>query len=323
MDMDISKHLDIKKNKSLLRKGSITPLLFISPWVIGFLIFTLGPLLFSLVMSFFNWPVIGKAEFVGFGNYIHMFTKDAQFGRSLLITVKFAALFVPLNMIVSLILAILISSPVKGSRVFRTIFYLPSVVSGVAVSIIWGWILNSEYGILNYGLSLLGIDGPRWLSNPNWAMIAMVIASVWGLGTMMLIFYTGLKSIPTELYEAAAIDGATPLVRFFKITLPLLSPTMLFNLITSTIGALQQLTLALLLTNGGPSKSTYFYGMYVYNNAFKHFKLGYASANAWFMFIIILCLTVLIFKSSYMWVFYENEVVGKKKKKGGKVNEAI
>ncbi len=323
MVMDMAKSLDIKKKKPLSARKSITPLLFISPWVIGFLAFTLIPLIFSLVMSFFNWPVIGKPQFVGLGNYIQMFTKDPQFGKSLLITVKFAALFVPLNIIVSLILAILISQPVKGSGFFRTIFYLPSVVSGVAVSIIWGWILNSEYGILNYVLSLIGIEGPRWLSNPNWAMIAMVIASVWGLGTMMLIFYTGLKNIPVELYEAAAIDGATPLVRFFKITLPLLSPTILFNLITSTIGALQQLTLALLLTNGGPSKATYFYGMYVYNNAFKHFKLGYASANAWFMFIIILGLTALIFKSSSMWVFYENEVAGKKAKKGGKINEAI
>ncbi len=294
------------------KKSSIVPLLFISPWIIGFLVFTLGPLVMSLIMSFFNWPVIGKPEFIGLGNYAQMFTKDTQFGKSIWITVKFALLFVPLNIIVSLILAVLISQPVKGSGVFRTIFYLPSVVSGVAVSIIWGWILNSEYGLLNYLLSLLGVEGPRWLSSPNWALIAMVIASVWGLGTLMLIFYTGLKNIPIDLYEAASIDGASPLIRFFKITLPMLSPTILFNVITSTIGALQQLTLALLLTNGGPSKSTYFYGMFVYNNAFKHFKLGYASANAWFMFIIILALTALIFKSSSMWVFYENEVTSKK-----------
>lgn len=294
------------------KKNSIVPLLFISPWIIGFLVFTLGPLVMSLIMSFFNWPVIGKPEFIGLGNYAQMFTKDPQFGKSIWITVKFALLFVPLNIIVSLILAVLISQPVKGAGTFRTIFYLPSVVSGVAVSIIWGWILNSEYGLLNYLLSLLGVEGPRWLSSPNWALIAMVIASVWGLGTLMLIFYTGLKNIPMELYEAASIDGASPLRRFFKITLPMLSPTILFNVITSTIGALQQLTLALLLTNGGPSKSTYFYGMFVYNNAFKHFKLGYASANAWFMFIIILALTALIFKSSSMWVFYENEVTSKK-----------
>lgn len=297
---------------TIKKKSSIVPLLFISPWIIGFLVFTLGPLIMSLIMSFFNWPVIGKPEFIGLGNYAQMFTKDSQFGRSIWITVKFALLFVPLNIVVSLILAVLIAQPVKGSGFFRTIFYLPSVVSGVAVSIIWGWILNSEYGLLNYLLSLIGVKGPRWLSSPNWAMAAMVIASVWGLGTLMLIFYTGLKNIPIELYEAASIDGASPLTRFFKITLPMLSPTILFNVITSTIGALQQLTLALLLTNGGPSKSTYFYGMFVYNNAFKHFKLGYASANAWFMFIIILILTAIIFKSSSMWVFYENEVSSRK-----------
>ncbi|MEW9053276.1 MAG: sugar ABC transporter permease [Neobacillus sp.] len=291
------------------------PYLFILPWIIGFLVFTLGPLAFSLIMSFFDWPITSEPAFIGIENYKNMFTADPQFYKSIGITFKFAIIFVPLNLAIALILALLITQPVKGMKIFRTIFYLPAVVSGVAISIIWGWIFNSEYGILNYLLSFIGIDGPKWLVDPTWAILTIVIASAWGVGTMMLIFYTDIKGIPPELYEAAAIDGANPLRQFFSITIPSITPTILFNVITSVIAALQQLTLVLLLTGGGPLKSTYFYGLYVYNNAFKHHELGYASANAWFMFIIILLLTLVIFKSSSAWVFYENEVKKEGKKK--------
>ncbi|WP_195574710.1 carbohydrate ABC transporter permease [Paenibacillus sp. 1001270B_150601_E10] len=307
----------VKPHKRVRRLEKWTPYLFISPWIVGILLFTIGPLIFSLIMSFFDWPVTSAPKFIGLGNYIKMFTDDPQFYKSLLITFKFAVFYVPLSLVTSLVLAMLITQPVRGVKVFRTIFYLPAVVSGVAVSIIWGWIFNTKYGILNYALSLLGIEGPKWLIDPNSAIITIVIASAWGVGTMMLIFYTNIKSIPPDLYESAAIDGAGPIRQFTNITLPLITPTVFFNLITSTISALQQLTLVLLLTNGGPLKSTYFYGLFVYNNAFKHHKLGYASANAWFMFIIILLLTALIFKSSNAWVFYENEVK-KDRKKGGK-----
>lgn len=310
--------LDVNNNKKKGKfKEKITPYLFISPWIIGFILFTSGPLIFSLIMSGFDWPVIGSPEFVGLGNYIKMFTEDQQFRDSIFLTLKFAAIFVPLNLTLALVLALLISQPLKGIKIYRTIFYLPTVVSGVAISIIFGWILNSEYGIFNYLLSFLGIDGPKWLQDPNWAIIAIVIASAFGVGTMMLIFYTAITSIDKTYYEAAKLDGASGIRCFFTITLPLISPTILFNLITCTIGALQQLSLALLLTNGGPMKSTYFYGLYVYNNAFKHHKLGYASANAWFMFIVILILTALIFKSSSMWTFYETEVAANKPKKKG------
>lgn len=303
----------LKKNKKSFQK--MIPYLFISPWLIGFTAFTLGPLLLSFYMSFHDWPVIGEATFVGLRNYVDMFTKDTQFYRSLAITFKFALIFVPLNMIVALILAVMISKNIKGIPLFRVIFYIPSVVSGVAVAIIWGWILDSNNGILNYLLSLIGIDGPRWLQDPKWAIIAIIIASGWGVGNMMLIFYTDIKGIPRSYYEAAVMDGASSIRQFFSITLPVITPTILFNLVTSTITALQQLTLVILLTGGGPLKSTYFYGLFVYENAFKHHKLGYASANAWVMFIVILLMTAVIFKSSSTWVFYENEVNQKKKKK--------
>lgn len=300
------------KRKGRLRKA--TPYLFISPWMVGFLVFTLGPLVLSLIMSFFNWSIVSTPSFTGFGNYIEMFTKDPQFYKSLAITLKFAAVFVPLNLITALVLAMLITQPVKGVTVFRTIYYIPAVVSGVAISIIWGWILNGDYGILNYFLSLVGIKGPKWLVDPAWALFAIVMASAWGVGTMMLIFYTDIKNISMDLYEAASLDGASHVAQFFQITIPIITPTILFNVITSLISALQQLTLVLLLTGGGPLKSTYFYGMFVYNNAFKHHKLGYASANAWIMFIVILILTSIVFKSSSAWVFYETEVKEGKKK---------
>lgn len=294
------------------------PYLFILPWIIGFLVFTLGPLVLSFVMSFFDWSITGTPKFRGLGNYIEMFTTDDWVLKSLSISLKYAAIFVPLNMIIALVLAMLISQPVKGAKFFRTIFYIPAVISGVAVSIIFGWLLNGNYGVINYLLSLLGIDGPQWLVDPKWAIIAVIFASAFGVGSMMLIFYTDIKNIPIDLYEAAAIDGAGPARQFFSITLPMITPTILFNLITSIISSFQQVTLVMLLTNGGPMKSTYFYGLMTYNNAFKFHKLGYASANAWVMFIIILLLSALVFKSSDTWVFYESTANKNKAKKGKK-----
>lgn len=294
------------------------PYLFILPWIIGFLVFTLGPLVLSFVMSFFDWSITGTPKFRGLGNYIEMFATDDQALKSLSISLKYAAIFVPLNMIIALVLAMLISQPVKGAKFFRTIFYIPAVISGVAVSIIFGWLLNGNYGVINYLLSLLGIDGPQWLVDPKWAIIAVIFASAFGVGSMMLIFYTDIKNIPIDLYEAAAIDGAGPARQFFSITLPMITPTILFNLITSIISSFQQVTLVMLLTNGGPMKSTYFYGLMTYNNAFKFHKLGYASANAWVMFIIILLLSALVFKSSDTWVFYESTANKNKAKKGKK-----
>ena len=294
------------------------PYLFILPWIIGFLVFTLGPLVLSFVMSFFDWSITGTPKFRGLGNYIEMFTTDDQALKSLSISLKYAAIFVPLNMIIALVLAMLISQPVKGAKFFRTIFYIPAVISGVAVSIIFGWLLNGNYGVINYLLSLLGIDGPQWLVDPKWAIIAVIFASAFGVGSMMLIFYTDIKNIPIDLYEAAAIDGAGPARQFFSIPLPMITPPILFNLITSIISSFQQVTLVMLLTNGGPMKSTYFYGLMTYNNAFKFHKLGYASANAWVMFIIILLLSALVFKSSDTWVFYESTANKNKAKKGKK-----
>ena len=286
------------KNKKLWRAA--TPYLFILPWIIGFLVFTFGPLLLSLIMSFFDWPLIGEKTFVGLGNYIEMFTTDDQVWKSLVISLKYAAIFVPLNLILALFLAMLITQPLRGVKVYRTIFYIPAVISGVAISIIWSWILNSDYGVLNYLLSLIGIDGPEWLVDPAWALFAVILASAFGVGTMMLIFYTDMKNIDTEIYEAASIDGAGPARRFFSITLPMITPTLLFNLITSIISSFQQVTLVMLLTGGGPLQSTYFYGLMTYNNAFEHHKMGYASAMSFVLFLIVMAITLIQYKVTKM-----------------------
>ncbi|MBD1557514.1 sugar ABC transporter permease [Vibrio sp. S9_S30] len=303
---------DEKRHRAQKRKDALTPYLFISPWIIGFLAFTAGPIALSFVMSFYDWPVVGERTFVGLDNYITMTTEDPDFWASLWVTVKFAALFVPYNVLISLLLALLLNQKVVGAGVFRTIFYIPSVISGVALVTIWGWVYNDEYGILNYMLSFAGIDGPNWLGSPDWALWSIVIASLWGLGTTMLIFLTGLKNIPQDLYESATISGVPTYYQFFAITVPMLSPVILFVLVTSVITAFQQLTIALLLTKGGPLQSTYFFAMYIYDNAFEYFEMGYASAASWVMFLIILTLSGLIIKSSGAWVYYESEIKSKK-----------
>ena len=299
--------------KNIIKK--LEPYIFVFPWVFGFLVFTAGPLIYSFYMSLCEWNIFGSPTFVGFRNYIDMFTKDAQVLTSLKISIKFALIFVPLNMAIALLLAMLISQPLKGVKFFRTVYYIPTVISSVALSILFGWMLNYKYGIINYLLSMIGIEGPMWLIDKTWAIIAVVIVSAFGVGTMMLIFYTDIKSIDPALYESAALDGAGPFRQFFDITLPLITPTILFNLITSIIGSFQEVSLVMLLTNGGPMKSTYFYGLMTYNNAFKFHKFGYAAANAWTMFVIILILTLLVFKSSSVWTFYESEVEDKRPKK--------
>jgi multiple sugar transport system permease protein len=290
------------------RGAGITPWLFISPWILGFLFFTLGPLVFSFVMSLYDWPVVGEREFIGIENYTTMVRYDPQFWKSLWITVKFAGLFVPLNIILAFLLAVLLNLNLRGTAIFRTAFYLPSVISGVALATIWAWIYSKEYGLLNYMLSFAGITGPNWLGDASWSIVAITVASLWGLGGSMLIFLAGLQSIPKELYEAARVSGVPAWAQVVHITLPMLSPMILFTLITSIISAFQQLTIALLLTDGGPVNSTYFFAMYIYKTAFRFHDMGYAAAMSWVMFLIILALSMLVMRWSAAWVYYEGQV---------------
>ena len=296
------------KSAAAFNIKAATPYLFVAPWVLGFAAFTLGPLLFSLYISFFDWPLIGTPEFNGGANYVTVLTDDRDFLRALKVTLKFALLFVPSNLIVALALAMLLNRPIFASGFFRAVFYMPSIISGVALVTIWSWLLSHEYGVINYVLSLVGIDGVNWLGSPNWAPASIVLVSLWSVGGTMLIFLAGLKSIPKDLYEAASLSGVRATGQFFLITLPLLSPVLLFNLVTTVIAAFQQLTLALLLTKGGPVKSTYMLAMYIYDTAFKYHDMGYAAAMSTLMLVLIFVLTAAIFKLSSMWVFYEAEV---------------
>jgi multiple sugar transport system permease protein len=301
--------LTVKKRQSAFSRH-LTAYLFISPWILGFLFFTLGPLIFSLTMSFHDWPVVGERTFVGFDNYRTMLFDDPQFWDSLWITVKFAAIYVPFNIVMSFLIALMLHHANAWSGFFRTAFYLPSVISGVALVTIWSWIYSREYGLLNFMLSVVGIDGPNWLGDPGLAIVAIIIASLWGFGGTMLILLTGLKAIPKELYEAATVSGVPGWAQMLFITLPMLGPMLLFTFITSIISAFQQLTIALLLTKGGPLGSTYFFAMYIYDNAFKYFDMGYAAAGSWVMFLIVLALSLLVMRWSSAWVYYEGEVKG-------------
>lgn len=284
-------------------KQKWVPYLFILPWLIGLLVFVAFPMIFSLGMSLFDWDIVGDRIFIGLKNYIDMF-HDELFYHSLKVTFQYAVILVPLNVGLALALALLLNKPLKCLGAFKTIFYLPSVLSGVALALIWGWILNDR-GILNYLLILFHIKAVPWLKDPDVAVWSMVLTTAWALGSMMMVFLSGLKEIPEQVIEAARIDGASGFKSFYRITLPLLGPTIVYNIIMAIIASMQQLTVIINLTNGGPMKSTYMYSMYLYENAFTKFRLGYASANAWVMFIIVMALTGAVMFISEKWTYYE------------------
>lgn len=282
--------------------------IFILPFIIGFVVFTLGPMLFSLFASFNYYDITANMKWVAWDNYKNIFLNDEFFRISLLNTLYYAVFSIPVGIIASLSLALMLNVDVPGSKIFRSIYYLPSVLSGVAVMLLWMWIFNPQVGILNTLLGYVGIQGPDWLSNPKWSKPALVVMKLWGVGGTMLLFLAALKNVPKELYEAAQIDGAGILTQFRHITLPLISPTMFFVLITGINGAFQIFDQAYVMTKGGPANSTLFYVLYLFNKGFKEFKMGYASALAWILFVIIMIITIIQFKVSKKWVYYEGEV---------------
>ena len=280
--------------------------LFATPWFFGFLVFGGGPILFSFVMSFSEYEVLSPPKFVGIGNYVKLFTDDPLFYKSLWNT-GFMALGIPLGMAVGLGIAMLLNHEIRGMAVYRTFFYLPAIMPAVAAAILWMWIFNPEEGILNAILARVGIDGPAWLHNQRWSKPALILMGLWGAGGGMIVWLAGLKGIPKHLYEAADIDGAGRLGKFWNVTLPMLSPYILFNLIMGLIGTFQIFTQALIMTQGGPLDSTLFYAYALFNNAFRYMRMGYASAMAWILFAIILALTVIQLRLSKRWVYYESE----------------
>lgn len=281
--------------------------LTISPWLLGFVLLTVGPMLYSLYISFTRWDLLTEPVWIGLDNYIDKMPNDPRFWQSLKVTLIYTAAYVPLELVGGLFLALLVRNQIRGVRVFRTIFYLPTVLAGVAFAVVWLWMLNPRGGLVNLALAQLGIVGPRWLLDPDWALSALVMMSFWGWGRAMVIYLAGLQAIPGELYESAAIDGATAWNKFRHVTIPLLSPTIFFNLILSIIGTFQTFTNAFVATNGGPLDATLFFVLYLYKQAFELLNMGYASALAWVLFVIVLALTLLVFRTQRFWVFYAGE----------------
>jgi multiple sugar transport system permease protein len=295
---------------SLARREEIAFYLFASPWLIGFILWIAGPMLISLGLSFTDYAVITAPHFTGLDNYVQMFTDDDLVWQSLRVTVTYAAGAIPLGLVAALLLALLMNQRIRGIAVFRTIYYMPAVISGVPVALLWMWILNPDFGIVNNALASLGIQGPKWLFSETWVIPSFIIMSLWTIGAPMVIYLAGLQGIPKHLYEAAEIDGAGAWTKFTHITIPMISPIIFFNAVMGVIGSFQIFTPAYVMTNGGPANASLFFGLYLYNNAFKYFKMGYASALAWLMFAIILVLTLLVIRSSPYWVYYESKGEG-------------
>jgi multiple sugar transport system permease protein len=303
--------------KKIIRRATFTFYMFISPWLLGFFIFTLFPLIYSFSISFSHWSMMGNSRLIGFENYIRAFSgADKWFWKSIQVTSYYSLLYVPLSLILSFGIALLMNQKAKGMRIFRTIYYLPSLVSGVALSTLWLYIFNYNFGLLNNLLRYLHISPQRWLLDTNWIIPSFAFMGCWCIGGSMVIFLAGLQDVPTEIYEAAAIDGAGAWRKFIRITVPFMTPMIFFNLIMGIIGSFQIFTQAFVMTKGGPNGASMFYLVNLYSYAFERFEMGYASALAWILFIILLMLTSFVFRSSSLWVFYENEV--KKKESGRK-----
>ncbi|MGG6311974.1 carbohydrate ABC transporter permease [Paenibacillus macerans] len=298
--------------KKVLHIKTASFYMFVSVWVVGFLLFTLGPMIFSFYISFTHWEVVSDPEWAGLDNYRMLF-KDSLFYKSLGVTFYYTLVSVPLQVVLSLLIALLMNLKLRGIYLFRTIYYLPTLVQGVAQMVLFIWIFNPNVGLINSVLHLVGIEGPAWLSSPSWSMPAIIIMSLWTVGGNMIIYLAGLSDIPQSLYEQAEIDGATALRKMWSVTLPQISPILFFNAVTSMIGAFQTFTQGFLVA-GGPDNSLLFYAYYLYQNAFMWFKMGYGSALAWVLFLIILIFTALVFRSSALWVYYENEVGGRKRR---------
>ncbi len=280
---------------------------FISPWLLGFVGLTLGPMVASLVLSLTDYNLVSTAgtSFVGTDNYSEALLEDPLVMQSLRVTAYYAFAAVGLDLIFGLALALLLNTGFRAIGAIRTIYYLPAAVSGVAVSLLWLWIFQPSGGLANGLLNLIGLPGSNWVYSTTWVIPAFVLMSLWGVGRSAFIYLAILQRIPTNLYEAAAVDGARPLRRLFRITIPLVTPAIFLNLILGLIGNFQTFTQAFVISEGGPANASLFYTLYLYRNAFRYFRVGYASALAWILFALLLVLTLVVFRSSRRWVYYE------------------
>ena len=292
------------------RREALQGYLLISPWVIGFLVFTLGPMLASLYYSFSKYSIQRPPEWIGLSNYQYALFKDRLFWLSVRRTLTWSIATVPAGVVGSLVAAMLLNRGLRGSTIYRTCFFLPHLTPLVAAAMLWTWILQPDVGILNTALEMIGIQGPKWLASMQWAMPSLVMISLWnGIGgNRMLIFLAGLQSIPETLYEAAELDGAGPLKKAIHITWPMISPATFFNLVLGVISSFQVFGMAFVATGGGPGYATYFYALHLYEQAFQSFDMGYGSALAWIFFAAVLIVTVLQLQMQSRWVYYEGVV---------------
>ncbi|OPH58425.1 ABC transporter permease [Paenibacillus ferrarius] len=287
--------------------------LFMAPWLIGLFVFILWPMGLSLYYSFTNFSLLAKPTWIGAENYSQIIIDDDKFLQSLKVTLQFVVFSVPLKLIFALLVAMLLRKEIKGMSFYRTFIYFPSLIgTSIAVSILWRQIFGQD-GFINHLLSYFHIAGKSWIGDPSSSLGTLIILAVWQFGSTMVIFLAGLKQIPNDLYEASSVDGASKFRQFISITLPMLSPILLFNLVLATIQSFQMFTQAFIITKGGPANSTYMYALYLYERAFDQLQMGYASALAWVLLIVIGVATALIFVSSKYWVFYESETGGKQK----------
>lgn len=287
------------------QREAITGYLFISPFILGFLFFFVLPALTAVYLVFFRWNLISEPQFVGLGNLRNLVT-DSLFWQSLKVTSIYTFVSVPLGLIFSFLLALLINTKIRGIAVFRTIYYLPSIVPAVASAVLWAWIFNTEFGLLNVVLKGIGLTRVKWLQEPGWALVAMIIMSLWSVGAAMIVFLAGLQGIPDIYYEAADIDGAGRWHKLRYITIPVMSPVIFFNLIMGLIGAFQVFTAGFLITNGGPQNGTLFLVLHIYRNAFEYLNMGYAAVLSWILFGIITVFSFLVFRYYGRQVYYEN-----------------
>lgn len=294
------------RRSALLRQEAIDGYLFIGPWLIGFILWIAGPMVFSFVLIFLNWSLLSPPTFAGLSNFTTLFS-DELIPVTLYNTAYYTFIFVPLHVTLALIAALALNLRVRAVGLFRTVYYLPSITPTVASAMLWLWVFNPDFGLVN--LMLRKVHGPtlQWFVDPVWAKPALIIMALWALGGAMIIFLAGLQNIPQELYEAASIDGANFWSRFWGVTLPMLSPVIFFNLVVGIIGSFQIFTTVFIISNGqgGPANSTLFLVLYLYQSGFVFFKMGYASLIAWILFVIVLIFTGLQFLVARRWVHYE------------------
>jgi len=294
----------------LARREELAGYLWILPWLIGFLAFTLFPILASLGLGFTSWNGRGTPHWIGLANFRAIFTSDPLFVQSLKVTGFFALLYLPLSLLIGFGMALLMNQKLRGMSLFRTIYYLPSVLSGVAVAVLWQFVFNQNYGVLNWLLNFVGIGPVNWLQSSTWVIPSIVIMQLWGVGASVIIYLGGLQGIPSELYEVARVDGAGFWQTLWKVTLPMMSPVIFFQLVLGVISTFQIFTQAYIMTGGGPNYGSYFYALNIFDTAFVDLRIGYASALSWLLFVIILIITLVVFKTSKAWVYYAGEREG-------------